>query len=143
MVSPPHEAKHRNFQRDSGLFSRVPRFLGVDIPRPVGATALPTDLGETGHVLRRVDTLLRLDTAESGAFLLAVDIQNERDADTPASWAYCTAYLWKKYRLPTTLLVVCQDHATAEWAQQAVSSGPSQLPTLTLRPWSPGRTTCP
>ncbi|WP_081240896.1 hypothetical protein [Streptomyces viridosporus] len=134
MVSPPHEAMHRIFQHDPGLFSRVSRFLGVDIPTPVKATALPTDLTEASPVERRVDTLLRFETAEQGAFLLAVEAQGQKDLNKPASWAYYAAYLWTKYRLPTALLVVCQDHATARWAQQPVSSGPPQLPTLTLRP---------
>ncbi|MGW0813252.1 hypothetical protein ACWD00_08385 [Streptomyces viridiviolaceus] len=134
MVSPPHEAMHRIFQHDPGLFSRVSRFLGVDIPAPVRATALPTDLTEASPVERRVDTLLRLETAEQGAFLLAVEAQGKKDPDKSASWAYYVSYLWTKYRLPTALLVVCQDYATAGWAQQAVNSGPPQLPTLTLRP---------
>ncbi len=134
MVKPPHEAMHRIFQHDPGLFSRVSRFLGVDLPRPVGATPLPTDLTETSLVERRVDTLLKFETAEQGDFLLAIEAQGKRDPDKPASWAYYTAYLWTKYRLPTALLVVCQDHATAKWAQRAVSSGPPQMPTLTLRP---------
>ncbi|MER7490724.1 hypothetical protein ABTY20_33550 [Streptomyces sp. NPDC126497] len=134
MVSPPHEAMHRIFQHDPGLFSRVSRFLGIDIPTPVKATALPTDLTETDPVERRVDTLLQLETAEQGPFLLAVEAQGKKHPDKPASWAYYTAYLWTKYRLPTALLVVCQDHATARWAQQSVSCGPPQLPTLTLRP---------
>ncbi|MFC5954167.1 hypothetical protein ACFP51_06590 [Streptomyces pratens] len=134
MVKPPHEAMHRIFQHDPGLFSRVSRFLGVDIPRPVRATPLPTDLTETSPVERRVDTILRFETAEQGDFLLAIEAQGSRNPDKPASWAYYTSYLWTKYRLPTALLVVCQDHTTAKWAQQAVSSGPPQLPTLTLRP---------
>jgi hypothetical protein len=134
MVKTPHEAMHRIFQHDPGLFSRVSRFLGVDIPAPVRATALPTDLTETGPVERRVDTLLRFETAEQGAFLLAVEAQGKKKPDKPASWAYCTAYLWTKYRLPTALLVVCQDPATARWAQQPVSCGPPQVPTLTLQP---------
>ncbi|MGW5606912.1 hypothetical protein ACWEWI_12570 [Streptomyces sp. NPDC003753] len=134
MVSPPHEAMHRIFQHDPALFSRVSRFLGVDVPTPVKATALPTDLTEAGPVERRVDTLLRFETAEQGSFLLAVEAQGKKDPHKPASWAYYTAYLWTKYRLPTALLVVCQDRATARWAQQPVSSGPPQLPTLTLRP---------
>ncbi|MER7716780.1 hypothetical protein ABTX99_07455 [Streptomyces flaveolus] len=134
MVSPPHEAMHRIFQHDPGLFSRVSRFLGIDIPRPTSATALPTDLTETSPVERRVDTLLRFETAEQGPFLLAVEAQGKKDPDKPASWAYYVSYLWTKYRLPTALLVVCQDHATAKWAQQAVSSGPPQLPSLTLTP---------
>ncbi|MFJ9716740.1 hypothetical protein ACIRPQ_12455 [Streptomyces sp. NPDC101213] len=134
MVSPPHEAMHRIFQHDPGLFSRLSRFLGVDVPTPVKATALPTDLTEASPVERRVDTLLRFETAEQGPFLLAVEAQGKKDPDKPASWAYYAAYLWTKYRLPTALLIVCQDHATARWAGQAVSSGPPQLPTLTLRP---------
>ncbi|CAM5685139.1 hypothetical protein [Streptomyces hirsutus] len=134
MVSSSHEAMHRIFQHDPGLFSRVSHFLGVDVPAPVKATVLPTDLTEAGPVERRVDTLLRLETAEQGAFLLAVEAQGKKDPDKPASWAYYAAYLWTKYRLPTALLVVCQDHATARWAQQPVCSGPPQLPTLTLTP---------
>ncbi|WP_217245644.1 hypothetical protein [Streptomyces sp. AC602_WCS936] len=134
MVSSSHEAMHRIFRHDPGLFSRVSGFLGIDVPRPIGATALPTDLTETDPVERRVDTLLRFETAEQGPFLLAVEAQGKRDPDKPASWAYYVAYLWTKYRLPAALLVVCQDHTTAKWAQRAVSSGPPQLPTLTLRP---------
>ncbi|WP_226485954.1 hypothetical protein [Streptomyces parvulus] len=134
MVSSHHEAMHRIFQHDPGLFSRVSRFLGIDIPKPIGAIALPTDLTEASPVERRVDTLLRFETAEQGAFLLAVEAQGKKDPGKPASWAYYVSYLWTKYRLPTALLVVCQDHATAKWAQRAVHSGPDQLPTLTLRP---------
>jgi hypothetical protein len=134
MVKPPHEAMHRIFQHDPGLFSRVSRFLGVDVPRPVRATPLPTDLTETSPVERRVDTVLRFETADQGDFLLAIEAQGGKNPDKPASWAYYTSYLWTKYRLPTALLVVCQDHATAKWAQRTVSSGPPQLPTLTLRP---------
>ncbi|MFD5313716.1 hypothetical protein ACGV4K_28850 [Streptomyces sp. WAC8370] len=134
MVSPPHEAMHRIFQHDPGLFSRVTHFLGVDLPRPTGATALPTDLTEASPVERRVDTLLRFETEGRGPFLLAVEAQGRKDPDKPASWAYYVSYLWTKYRLPAALLVVCQDHATARWAQRAVTSGPPELPTLTLRP---------
>ncbi|MDI3409129.1 hypothetical protein [Streptomyces cavernicola] len=78
MVTSSHEAMHRIFQHDPGLFSRVSEFLGADIPRPVGATALPTDLTEDSPVERRVDTLLRFDTAEQGPFLLAVEAQGKK-----------------------------------------------------------------
>ncbi|MGC0376577.1 hypothetical protein [Streptomyces sp. SAI-229] len=125
MVSPPHEAMHRIFQHDPGLFSRVSRFLGVDIPTPVKATALPTDLTETNPVERRVDTLLRFETAEQGQFLLAIEAQGRKHPDKPASWAYCTAYLWSKYRLPTALLVVCQDH-TIEFTAQGLGKNPAK-----------------
>ncbi|GGV77958.1 hypothetical protein GCM10010294_46380 [Streptomyces griseoloalbus] len=78
MVKPSREAMHRIFGHDPGLFSRVSRFLGVDIPRPGGATPLPTDLTETSSVERRVDTVLRFEAAEQGDFLLAVEVQENR-----------------------------------------------------------------
>lgn len=134
MVSSPHKAMHRIFQHDPGLFSRLSGLLGFSLPTPVDVTVLPTDLTEVSPVERRVDTLLRLDSAEDGSLLLAIEAQGKKDLAKPASWAYYTAYLWTKYRLPTALLVVCQDRATAEWAGRPVTSGPRSMPTLTLRP---------
>ncbi|RII11674.1 hypothetical protein DSC45_27575 [Streptomyces sp. YIM 130001] len=93
MVSSSHETMHRIFQHDPGLFSRVSQFPGADIPRPVRAPTLPTDLTEDSPVERRVDTLLRFDfdTTGQGAFLLAVEAQGKKDPDKPASWAYYVA----------------------------------------------------
>ncbi|MEU5514012.1 MULTISPECIES: hypothetical protein [Streptomyces] len=134
MVSAPHEAMHRIFQHDPGLFSRVSRILGIPLSGPVVTTVMPTDLTEASPVERRVDTLLRLETPEQGAFLLAIEAQGKKDPDKPASWAYYTAFLWTKYRLPTCLMVVCQDRATAQWAQRTVYSGLPQMPTVSVRP---------
>ncbi|MFJ6100516.1 hypothetical protein ACIQHY_05870 [Streptomyces sp. NPDC092359] len=134
MVSSPHEAMHRIFQHDTRLFSRLSGLLGLSLPPPVDVTVMPTDLTESAPVERRVDTLLRLDSAEEGSLLLAIEAQGKKDPAKPASWAYYTAYLWTKYRMPTALLVVCQDRATAEWAGRPVSSGPPHLPTLTVQP---------
>ncbi|MBW8800344.1 MAG: hypothetical protein JF597_44280 [Streptomyces sp.] len=143
MVSSPHEAMHRIFQQDPGLFPRAVRALGVSFSDPVSASPFPTDLTETRPLERRVDTLLRLDTAKDGSFLLAVEAQGGQDADKPASWAYYLAYLYAKYKMPAVLLVVCRDRNTASWAARQVSLGPSQWPTLTLRPLVLGPDTVP
>ncbi|MDX3454360.1 hypothetical protein PV396_20840 [Streptomyces sp. ME02-8801-2C] len=134
MVSAPHEAMHRIFQHDPRLFSRLSDVLGFSLPTPVEVTVMPTDLTETEPVERRVDTLLRLKSAEHGSYLLAIESQRTKNPAKPASWAYYTSYLWTTYKLPTALMVVCQDHAVAKWAQQPVTSGPPGLPTLTLTP---------
>ncbi|SMF16142.1 hypothetical protein [Streptomyces sp. Amel2xC10] len=133
MVSSSHEALHRIFQKDPGLFARAARNLGVAFPPPVSATELSTDLTETQPLERRVDTLLRMDT-EDGSFLLAVESQGEPDPRKPASWAYYLSYVYAKYRVPPVLLVVCADRGTAEWAARQVDIGPRQWPALTLRP---------
>ncbi len=134
MVSPPHEAMHRIFQHDPNLFGRLSVVLGFSLPTPVEVTVMPTDLTETNPVERRVDTVLRLKSADGSSYLLAIEAQRKKVSSKPASWAYYTSYLWTTYGLPTALMVVCQDHATAKWAQQPVASGPPGLPTLTLTP---------
>ncbi|MGW1714254.1 hypothetical protein [Streptomyces sp. NPDC002156] len=134
MVSAPHEAMHRIFQHDPRLFSRLSDALGFSLPTPVEVTVMPTDLTETNPVERRVDTLLRLKSADGSSYLLAIESQRTKNPAKPASWAYYTSYLWTTYKLPTALMVVCQDHAVARWAQQPVTSGPPELPTLTLTP---------
>jgi hypothetical protein len=134
MVSSSHEAMHRIFQDYPGLFSRVSEVLGVDFSPPTSFAVLPTDLTEARPLERRVDTLLRLETADDDPLLLAVEAQGKKDPDKPASWAYYASYLLTKYRLQPMLLVVCQDRATAEWAARPVRFGPRQWPLLTLRP---------
>ncbi|MFG2940929.1 hypothetical protein [Streptomyces sp. NPDC048282] len=143
MVSSPHEAMHRIFQQDPGLFPRAVRALGVSFGDPVSASPFPTDLTENRPLERRVDTLLHLATVKDGSFLLAVEAQGGQDADKPASWAYYLAYLYAKYKMPAVLLVVCQDRNTASWAARQVSLGPPQWPTLTLRPLVLGPDTVP
>ncbi|MCX5142546.1 hypothetical protein [Streptomyces sp. NBC_00338] len=135
MVSSPHEAMHRIFQEYPGLFSRVSEVLGIDIPQPTSATVLPTDLTENSPVERRVDTLLRIETQDDGPFLLAVEAQGKKDPRKTTSWPYYVSYLHNRYgALPVLLLVVCQDHATAEWAARPITIGLRQWPTLTLNP---------
>ncbi|MGW7046763.1 hypothetical protein ACWGDT_29530 [Streptomyces avermitilis] len=134
MVSSPHEAMHRIFQQDPGLFARAVRALGIPFADPITSTSLPTDLTENRPVERRVDTLLKIETAK-GDFLLAVEAQGKKDPDKPKSWAYYLAHLYAKYKLPPVLLVVCQDRKTAAWASRTVDFGPPQWPAaLTLRP---------
>ncbi len=133
MVSSSHEALHRIFQQDPGLFARAARNLGVAFPPPLSTTELSTDLTETQPLERRVDTLLRMET-EDGSFVLAVESQSEPDARKLASWAYYLAHVYAKYGVPPVLLVVCADRRTAAWAAQQVDIGPRQWPSLTLRP---------
>lgn len=133
MVSSPHEAMHRIFQQDPGVFARAVRALGIPFDDPVSAVPFPTDLTESRPLERRVDTLLRIQT-ERSEFLLAVEAQGKKVPDKPRNWAYYLAHLNAKYEMPTVLLVVCDDRNTAAWAAGIVDFGPPEWPALTLRP---------
>lgn len=134
MVNSSHEAMHRIFQEDPGIFARAFRGQGIAFADPASVSVLPTDLSEIKPLERRVDTLLRIKGTDGSEYLLAVEAQGKRDPDKPASWAYYLSHLHAKYDVPAVLLVVCRDRATAAWAGGAMDFGPPQWPTFTLRP---------
>jgi hypothetical protein len=127
MVSSAHEAMHQIF-RDPGLFARALPKAGIAFPEPTAIQTLDTDLTEIKPLERRVDTLLRMDTADGGSYLLAVESQGRRDPDKLNSWTYYLAHLYAKYKLPPVLLIACRDKATASWAAKPIRIG---LPTHT------------
>jgi len=134
MVSSSHEAMHRIFQEDPGIFARTFDTLGIPFTDPVSVSLLPTDLTEIQPLERRLDTLLQVDTAQGGSYLLAVEAQGRKDPGKHSSWAYHLSHLYAKYAMPPVLLVVCQDETTARWAAAPLHIGPPQWRTLTVRP---------
>ncbi|WP_024804642.1 hypothetical protein [Nocardia sp. BMG51109] len=133
MVSSRHEAMHRIFRHDPGVFARAFRALDLPFPEPRAVDLLPTDLTEIVPLEHRVDSLLRIDTGE-GAYLLLVEAQSQDDPDKPAAWAYYVAHAHSKYRLPVVLLVVCHDKVTALWAARPAPLGLPLWPSLTVQP---------
>lgn len=143
MVSSPHEAHHRIFQENPGLFASAFRTLGIPFPEPVAVSLMDTDLTEIRPLERHVDTLLRIDVADGGSLLLAIEAQGKKDPDKRSSWAYYLAHLYAKFRYPCVLLVVCRDKGTAEWAAEPIRIGLDKHPSLVAHPWCSGRTTYP
>ncbi|GHJ34943.1 hypothetical protein [Streptomyces sp. TS71-3] len=125
---------HRIFQEDPGVFSRTFRKLGYAFAEPEEVNLLTPDLTETKPLERRLDSLLRFDTANDGSYLLAVESQRRKDPDKHGSWAYYLGYLYAKYRIPPVLLVVCHDAGTARWAETPFHLGLPQWRSLSLRP---------
>lgn len=79
MVSSSHEALHWVFQKDPALLTRAfQSVLRVPFPEPRDFAVLNTDVTEIEPVERRVDTLMRVDTAE-GTYLLVIEAQGKRD----------------------------------------------------------------
>jgi hypothetical protein len=77
MVSSAHEAIHQIFREDPGLFARALPKAGIALPEPTTIQLLDTDLTEIKPMARRVDTLMRVDTTDSGSYLLAVEAQGK------------------------------------------------------------------
>ncbi|MHC5904054.1 hypothetical protein ACVNF4_09130 [Streptomyces sp. S6] len=125
---------HRIIQQDPGVFVRVARANGIPFADVVTSKEMPTDLTENHPLERRVDSLLRIYTADSESYLLVVEAQRKKDEDKTASWAYYLSYLYSKYKIPPVLVVVCEDRATAEWAAGPIHIGLKEWTALTLHP---------
>lgn len=134
MPNPPHEMLHDIFRADSGLFSRVLRFVEVPFPEPKTTLVGNTDATERRKVLERhVDTVLEART-EDGPFLIAIEAQNEPDDKKLRNWAYYPAYLHELRGCPVVLIVVCRKAATAAWARKPYCIGLPDRPTLVSTP---------
>lgn len=134
MVGSTHEAMHRLFQHDPGVFARAFRALELPFDDPAEVAVLTNDLTEIRPLERRVDTLLQITTVSGDPFLLLVEAQGRQDPDKPSAWAYYLTYLHAKYRLGVVLLVVCQDVKTADWASRPIVLGLPQWASITVRP---------
>jgi hypothetical protein len=135
MVTARHEAMHRIFQEDPGVFARAFKTLGIPFPAPIAASVLSPDATEIRPLERRIDSVIRFETDDGGPYLLAVEAQCRYDPDKPGAWAYYASYLHEKYnKIPVIVLAVCQDEATVRWAEGPFELGFQQWPTVTLRP---------
>ncbi|WP_019930843.1 hypothetical protein [Nocardia sp. BMG111209] len=133
MVSSQHEAMHRIFQTDPGMFARATRALDLPFPDPLEVELLSVDLTTIEPIERRVDTLLRILTA-AGTFILAVEAQRSYDPDKSATWPYYVTYVHTKYELPVVLLVVTDDAATARRIRTLPPIGHPFHATLVIHP---------
>ncbi|WP_369391339.1 hypothetical protein AB5J72_29670 [Streptomyces sp. CG1] len=132
MTNSLHEAMQRLFQQDPGLFAQAVKPLGLSVGDPLSASPFPAQQTERCPLEWRDRTLLRMDTAADGSFVLAVEALGEKSPDKVADWLHCLTYLSVEFSLPPVLLVVCQDRYSATWASQQFHVGPPQWPTFTL-----------
>jgi hypothetical protein len=129
-VTSEHEALHRVFQHDPGLYSRaVERALGVKLAVPDDLAELNVDLTETRPIERRADSVLRAEFPVGGAggagggSVLIVESQTEPDETRRRRWPYYIAFVRDKYDCQVVLLVVCSKQKTAEWARVPLEVG--------------------
>ena len=124
---------HRIFHHDSEMLGRTFRALGLSLPTPDTVSIISGDVTEIRPMERRIDTLMRCETANGEAYLVLVESQRAVDEDKKYTWTYYLAYLADKYRLPVLLLVICHDHRVARWAAQPFKHGAGAYAALTLR----------
>jgi hypothetical protein len=134
MAKIPHEALHRIFREDPGLFTRtLRRVLAVDFPEIESVSVLDAELTTTSALERRVDTILKAETA-AGSHLLVIEPQTEPKDEKIRSWAFYLSYLENKYEIPASLLILTPKERTARWARGPLNLGPPERPSMRIFP---------
>lgn len=124
-VTPQHEARHRVFKFDPGLYARaVDRALGIKLGAAAGVSELNVDLTETRPVERRADTILLAEfSRDDDEMIVIIESQTEDDRTRRRRWPYYIAFVHDKYQRQVLFLVVCSKRATAQWARQPIEIG--------------------
>ena len=103
------------------------------MPTPDTVAVLSGDVTEIRLMERRIDTLMRCETVDGEAYLVAIESQRRVDEEKRYTWPHYLAFLADKYRMPVLLLVICHDRRVATWAAQPFKHGAGAWAALTLR----------
>lgn len=135
--TPEHEALHRVFREDPGLFAHtMAHALNMGVPGPSQVKELSVDLSEFRPVVeRRADSILQFQIDDPlGEYILVIESQTDPDESRRRRWPYYIAFLRDKYDCPVILLVVTSKIATAAWARKPISVGLPGLTCMTVTP---------
>ena len=136
MISAKHEAIHRTLQEDPASIGQALQMLGLNVGTIKEASILSPDATEVNPLERRPDAVICIETAQTGSFLVIVEVQLRPVDSKWSTWLYYLAYMQEKHELPTALLVLCPDRTVAAWADVEQSFGPPMIAqrSASLRP---------
>lgn len=135
-LTPEHEARHRVFQFDPGLYARAAeRACGIKLAAATAVSELNVDLTETRPVERRADTILRARLPARGRGpIVIIESQTKEDRSRRRRWPYYIAFVRDKYRSQVLFMVVCSSAATARWAREPIEVGEPGAVCMTVTP---------
>ncbi len=147
MPTAPHDALHHVFRDDPDLVNRtLYELCGTDL-QVAKVAEINIDATELRPLERRADTVLRIESADQGPFVLIVESQTRTDDDKLRAWPQLVTHLYAKHRLPVALLIITQSSATEIWARRPIVCRVPGLPptfqliTLVMGPTNTRRVT--
>jgi hypothetical protein len=140
MVDTSHEARHRAYELDPLVYSRLIAELNPDFPCVIATREMNSHMTEKAALERQADSVLWMNT-EQDEFIQIIEAQTRRDSRKRRSWPYYIAYMHTKYDRQVSLLVLCDDQSVARWARKPIvigTPGPGCRMTVQLDAIGPG-----
>jgi hypothetical protein len=132
MPSTPHEAPLELLRQNPRLGAVLLRQAGIPVRDDVTATTGSSDLSIVTTKQFLGDNLTVLSDADGQPIRVTIN-EPQREPDETKSWSW-PVYLTvarPRYRCAATLLAICYDKRTADWARQPIETG---HPDFVLRP---------
>lgn len=137
MPSTVHEVLIELFRHRPGLVAEIlTSAFAIEMTGWTNAQIMSSDLSELLPTEYRADAVTLLTDADNNpVHAVVVEVQLRRDQRKRRSWPAYVAMLFARMGVPTTLLAVCPDRATATWAATPIKMGPGSVVTpLVLGP---------
>jgi hypothetical protein len=132
MPSVSHEAPLELLRQKPMLAVALLRQAGVEVPDGITAESGSTDLSVVTTKQALGDKLTILSDASGKPFRVTInEPQREPEENKTWSWPVYLAVSRSRYHCGATLLVICYDRNTANWARQPIDTG---HPDFVLRP---------
>jgi hypothetical protein len=132
MPSPIHEAPLELFRRNPKVVAALLRRAGIPIPDEATATTGSADMSIVTTRQYIADHLtVFTDTAGRAIRVTVNEPQREPDDSKFWSWPVYLTVARSRHKCPATLLVICYDNRTADWARRPIDTG---HPGFVLRP---------
>lgn len=125
MFSSTFEVMHRYFREYPEGIEQVFRGAGI--------TSFP-DVAAVNRTERRFDCALRVRTKSGDAFVLIFEALRGPTEDKLRRWSRYLTDLHDLRKVHVMLVVVCNDHATAEWASRPFTIGTDFWRSCVVRP---------
>jgi hypothetical protein len=115
---------HRYFRDNPESIDQLFRGVGhVSFPDVVAAEDLSGDVTAIDPTERQADSVLKVRTKEGDEFVLIFEAQRRKVDEKLTRWPQYITNLYDRHELPVILVVICNDHATAEWADRPILIG--------------------
>ena len=132
MPSPEHEAPLELIRQNPMVVAALLRRAGIKVPDDVTATVGSADMSIVTAKQAIGDNLTILtDTAGRAIRVTINEPQRTKEDSKCWSWPVYLTVARSRYKCAATLLVICYDKRTADWARQPIETG---HPDFVLRP---------
>ncbi|MFC0863352.1 hypothetical protein ACFHYQ_13720 [Sphaerimonospora cavernae] len=144
MPSPQHDTLNLMFRNRPELAVEMLRdHLGVEVPGGLPVQVVGNELNDRLSKDRYADTVITVGPRHAPEHAIIVEIQQKKDEEKRKQIPRYAATLWLQLDCPVTVLVICTDAGTAEWAAKPIDTklagytlrcaviGPDQIPPIT------------